>query len=317
MPPFDLRHVARVVITILYLVSFLKANVDRLYLLAPALVLLATFVGAFLAYCGLHAMGRPPQVVGLKHNQFFGPFIAGYIIWMFGPLERVLVGRVTPNFITAVSLVLCIATGFAAATGHLGSAVWLFSFAGILDILDGRIARLSGMQTKSGALFDSVSDRWGELVVFAGYTWYLHDSPWMLAVIGAIGASTMVSYTRARAEGLGVELSGGMMQRAERIVLVSGGALVAAWVAADPETASMAPVIIGGTMLVCAVTSMATAISRWVMAYRELARREALEKPAAAAVVVDVEPAAVAPVPARITSISSPDLRKVRPLEQH
>jgi phosphatidylglycerophosphate synthase len=315
MPPFDLRHIARVVLTTLYLVSFLKANVDRLYLLAPALVLTATFIGAFLVYCGLHATGRPPQVVAVKHNQFFGPFIAGFIVWMFGPVERVLVGRVSPNFITALSLLLCVATGVAAATSHLGSAVWLFSFAGILDILDGRIARLSGMQTKSGALFDSVSDRWGELVVFAGYTWYLRESPWMLAVIAAIGASTMVSYTRARAEGLGVELSGGMMQRAERIVLVSGGALVAAWYAADPEAASAAPVIIGATMLVCAVTSTATALSRWVMAYRELARREALAQPAP--VELDEEPAMAAPVPARIASLSSPDLRKVRPLEQH
>lgn len=313
MPPFDLRQGAGDVLTSLYLVSFLKANVDRLYLLAPALVLTATFFGAFLVYCGLHAIGRPPQVVAVKHNQFFGPFVAGYIVWILGPVERVLVGRVTPNFITAISLVLCVATGVAAATSHLGSAVWLFSFAGILDILDGRIARLSGMQTKSGALFDSVSDRWGELVVFAGYTWYLRESPWMLAVIAAIGASMMVSYTRARAEGLGVELSGGMMQRAERIVLVSGGSLVAAWYAADLNAASSAPVIIGATMLLCAVTSTATAMSRWVAAYRELARREAPAQPAA--VELGVEPAIA--VPARIASLSSPELRKVRPLEQH
>ncbi len=314
MPPFDLRHVARVVITTLYLVPFLKANVDRLYLLAPALFFLATFVGALIVYSGLHAIGRPPQVVGLKHNQFFGRFWAGYIIWMLGPVERVLVGRVSPNFITAISLALCLATGVAAATSHLGSAAWLFAFGGIFDILDGRIARLSGRQTKSGALFDSVSDRWGELAVFAGYTWYLHDSPWMLAVVAAIGASTMVSYTRARAEGLGVELSGGMMQRAERIVLVSGGALLAAWFAAEADTASSATVILGGTMLICAVTSTATAISRWVIAYRELARRESGVLPE---VEEEVEPAAVAPVPARITSLSSPELQRVRPLEQH
>lgn len=313
MPPFDLRQHAKHVITSVYLVPFLKANVDRFYLLAPALFFLATFVGALIIYSGLHVIGRPPQVVGLKHNQFFGRFWAGYIVWMLGPIERLLVGRVSPNFITAVSLVLCLATGVAAATSHLGSAAWLFAFGGIFDILDGRIARLSGRQTKSGALFDSVSDRWGELAVFAGYTWYLHDSPWMLAVIAAIGASTMVSYTRARAEGLGVELTGGMMQRAERIVLVSGGALLAAWFAADADTVSSATVILGGTMLICAVTSTATAISRWVIAYRELARRESV-----GVTVEEVEPAAVAaPVPARITSLSSPDLRKVRPLEQH
>lgn len=314
MPRFDLRQATKPVITTLYLVPFLKANVDRLYLLAPALFLMAAFIGALIVYAGLHAIGRPPQVVGLKHNQVFGRFWAGYIIWMLGPIERMLVGRVSPNFITAISLALCLATGVAAAASHLGSAAWLFAFGGIFDILDGRIARLSGRQTKSGALFDSVSDRWGELAVFAGYTWYLHDSPWMLAVIAAIGASTMVSYTRARAEGLGVELTGGMMQRAERIVLVSGGALLAAWFAADADTVSSATVILGGTMLICAVTSTATAISRWVVAYRELARRESV---GVVPEVEEVEPAAVQPVPARIASLSSPDLRKVRPLEQH
>ena len=88
----------------------------------------------------------------------------------------------------------------------------------------------------AGALFDSVSDRWGELFVFAGYVWFLHDSPWLLAVMAAIGGSMMVSYTRARAEGLGVELAGGVMQRAERIVLVAGGTLIAAWYGGDLDT---------------------------------------------------------------------------------
>jgi phosphatidylglycerophosphate synthase len=270
--------------------------------------LTAVFVGAFSVYCALHAVGRPPHVTGVKHNQFFGPFMAGFIVWMFGPVERVLVGRVSPNFITAVSLVMCIATGVAAGLHHLAFAVWLYVFGGIFDIMDGRIARLAGKQTKSGALFDSVSDRWGELSVFAGYLWFLHASAWMLAVFAAIGASTMVSYTRARAEGLGIELNGGMMQRAERIVLVSGGTLVAAWYAADPEAASAAVPILGVTMLVCAVTSAATALNRWLVAYRTLAAREIAAREAAA------EIPAVA-VPARIPALSSPDL--ARPLEQH
>ncbi|HUS28638.1 MAG TPA: CDP-alcohol phosphatidyltransferase family protein [Kofleriaceae bacterium] len=273
----------------------------------------AVFFGAFCVYGLLHAVGKPPQVVAVKHNQFFGPFLAGYVVWMLGPVERVMVGRVSPNFITAMSLLMCIATGVAAGMHHLGTAVWLFVFAGIFDIMDGRIARLAGMQTKSGALFDSVSDRWGELVAFGGYAWYLHDSPWMLSVFAALGASTMVSYTRARAEGLGIELSGGMMQRAERMVLVAGGTLVAAWYGANPESASAAMPILGVTMLVCAVTATATALNRWLVAYRQLAAREA-----AAIEAATPEPAELpVPVPARISALSSPDLRKVRPLEQH
>jgi len=234
-------------------------------------------VAAFLVYCGLRAIGKA-QVSGVKHNQLFGPFLAGFLVWFIHPIERVLVRRVSPNAITIVSLALCALTGVAIAEGYLGDAIYLYAFAGILDVLDGRIARLAGKQTKSGALLDSVSDRWGELFVLTGAAWYLHDTIWLLAVMGAIGGSMMVSYTRARAEGLGVELSGGLMQRAERIVLVSAGTFGAAWIeCADPTgTDPMIAQILGGTMLLCAISSTATAVNRWIVAYRALAAREAV-----------------------------------------
>jgi CDP-diacylglycerol---glycerol-3-phosphate 3-phosphatidyltransferase len=260
--------------------------VDRFYLLAPALLLAAAMLAAFLGYCGLYAIGKPPQLDGVKHNQLLGPFMAGYLVWMIGPIERALTGRVSPNAITAVSLLLCGITGLAAGAGLLAAAVWLYTLAGILDVLDGRLARIGGKQTASGALFDSVSDRWGELFVFAGFAWYLRETPWLLAVLGAFGASMMVSYTRARAEGLGVELSGGMMQRAERIVLVAGGTFGAV-LYGDPHATYA---ILGITMTITAATSTATAVSRWIGAYRELARRDDAEP-------VVIEPPATIPLP--------------------
>jgi phosphatidylglycerophosphate synthase len=279
--------------------------VDSFYLLAPALILAAFMIAAFIVYCGLYAIGRPPRLAAVKHNQLLGPFMAGYLVWLIGPVERLLVGHVSPNLITAVSLLLCGITGLAAGTGLLAAAVWLYPVAGILDVLDGRLARLGGKQTAAGALFDSVSDRWGELFVFAGYAWLLHDTPWLLAVFGAFGASMMVSYTRARAEGLGLELSGGMMQRAERILLVTGGTFGAVLYG---EVDAL-PHIIGITMLICAATSTATALSRWGSALRVLARRA--DEP-----VVVGQPTAM-PLPPVVTSLSASDLRKVRPLEQH
>ena len=96
----------------------------------------------------------------------------------------------------------------------------------MLDMLDGRIARASGRQSAAGALYDSVADRWAEAFVFTGLAWYLRASPWMLASLGAGFASMMVSYTRARGEGLGLSLRGGVMQRAERIILVAVGMLI-------------------------------------------------------------------------------------------
>lgn len=281
---------------------------DRFYLLAPAFILSVAFVTAFLVYCGLHIIGRPPRMIGVKHNQLIGPFLAGFMVWLIGPVERMLIGRVSPNWITAGSLLMCAATGVAAALGQLATAMWFFIFAGMLDILDGRLARLAGTQTATGALFDSVSDRWGELFVFLGYAWFLHDSLWLLASIGALGASMMVSYTRARAEGLGVEMSNGMMQRAERIFLVCGGNLIAVLYGRVDSVAE----IMGSTMLILTATSTATALNRWVVAFRVLAKR------AAEPVVAEAPPTLpLQPITQPLPSLSASDLRKVRPLEQH
>jgi CDP-diacylglycerol--glycerol-3-phosphate 3-phosphatidyltransferase len=236
----------------------------------PAL-LLATFAIAFVAYCTLRAAGRKAHVAGVKHNGLFGPFLAGFVVWLIGPIERLMVNRVSPNVITAMSLVVCVMTGVVVGLGDLTAAVWLYVIGGVLDVLDGRLARLSGKTTVHGALLDSVADRWGEIAVFSGYAWLVGDSAWLLAVLGAFGGSIMVSYTRARAEALGVAVNGGLMQRAERIMLVATGTLVAAWYGENPATLYCVEPILGVTMLVCAVASSATAIHRWIVAYRTLA----------------------------------------------
>jgi CDP-diacylglycerol--glycerol-3-phosphate 3-phosphatidyltransferase len=274
--------------------------VERIYLLAPALSLLAITIAGLVAFGLLTIAGRQPEVRGAKHNELFGEFFGRWLVWMLTPVERLLVGRVSANAITTASLLLCVVAGVGAATGHLVIATWTFITAGILDALDGRIARLSGEQSKAGALFDSVSDRWGELAAFTGYVWFLRESPWLFAAMGAIGGSMMVSYTRARAEGLGVDLRGGMMQRAERMVLVCLGTLVAAWFAAVGDYATAIP-IIGVTLSICAVASTATAISRWVQAYRVLAeratKRKVVEAPAPA---TTTSTGPMFPVPAKL-----------------
>ena len=297
MPAFDL---GRLIIRVITPSAAVRPAypMDRFLLLAPALLLLFGLSAAFVVFVGLHAAGRPPHVAGAKHNQLFGLFCGRFIVWVLGPLERLLLGRVSPNAITALSLLLCMLAGAAAALGHLPGAVWLFSSAGILDVLDGRLARLSGHQTAAGALFDSVSDRWGELCAFAGYAWFLHDSPWLFAVLGASAGSMMVSYTRARGEGLGVDLAGGIMQRAERVVLVSAGTLVAAWYGANPDTLDLVVPIVGVTLTICAVASTATALGRWVLAYRVLSRR--------APTVAVVESVAVETTPATAVAPARP-----------
>lgn len=209
------------------------------------------------------ALGRGPAVDLVKHNELLGPFMARYLAWLLGPLERALVGRVSPNTITALSLSCFAVGGVATAIGRLGIAVLLFTLGGVLDVLDGRLARRSKRQSRSGALFDSVADRWADLLMFSGFAWLLRDTPWLLATIAAMGSSLMVSYTRARAEGLGIDLSGGMMQRAERLVLITAGTFVAGW-------SGDSVLVLGGVMSLCASLSFATAIRRFVVACRAL-----------------------------------------------
>ncbi len=269
---------------------------ERFYLLAPALSLLTTFVGGLVVFALLWMSGKDMRGRNVKSNELFGPFFGHFLVWLISPLERLLLGRVSANAVTAMSLVLCAGSGIAAGLGHLAVACWLYAFAGILDVLDGRLARLSGAQTPAGALYDSVSDRWGEMFVFTGYAWLLRETPWMLAAIAAMGASQMVSYTRARAEGLGLDLRGGVMQRAERVVLVAGGSLVAAWFAAGAPSAHLALPTLGAFLSVCAVGSASTALTRWATAYRELRRRADMSVAVAAPAPVEPSPRATAPM---------------------
>lgn len=245
---------------------------DRFFLLIPALIVVAILVVAFAIYSVRCALGRAPQLGEVKHNEIFGLFFARFLVWLISPVERAMIGRVSANAITMTSLVLCLLSGFAIADGRLANGCWIFVVAGILDVLDGRLARHAQSSSPAGALFDSVSDRWGELFVFGGVLWFLHDSPWMLAALAGLGGSMMVSYTRARAEALGVRGATGMMQRAERIFLVTGGLFVAAWFELGDD--DRAVTVLGIAMLVTGVTSSATAISRFVAAYRGLAARK-------------------------------------------
>jgi CDP-diacylglycerol--glycerol-3-phosphate 3-phosphatidyltransferase len=100
---------------------------------------------------------------------------------------------------------------------------------GICDVIDGKLARSSGQSSKFGALYDSTLDRYSEVIMFFGIAAYYvrHDS-YLLSVMtfAALGGSMMVSYIRARAEGLGLTAKVGWMQRAERVVIIGGAALL-------------------------------------------------------------------------------------------
>lgn len=142
---------------------------------------------------------------------------------------RVLAGMgVTPNAITVIGLLLNLLVALVIASGSLVAGGVLVLFANLFDMLDGAVARVSGKGSKFGAFFDSTLDRYAEAVVYLGVGAWLYsqgDGTTLLAAYLGIIGSLMVSYTRARAEGLGVIGEVGLLPRPERILLLSIGLL--------------------------------------------------------------------------------------------
>jgi phosphatidylinositol phosphate synthase len=131
---------------------------------------------------------------------------------------------VSPDQLTYAQLVLSVWAAAAFWTGciFLGGTVVLL--AGTLDVLDGDVARRCGVAGPRGALIDSVVDRWAEAITFLGLGAFFAETWVVLAVVLAAVSSQMVSYVRARAEGLGIDMRMGRVQRPERYVLLGFGA---------------------------------------------------------------------------------------------
>ena len=136
---------------------------------------------------------------------------------------------VTPNMISAAGFAGNVAAGCLAAGGQfLAAGIVMLVFSG-LDLLDGALARKTGTVTKFGAVVDSVLDRLSEAAVLAGLLFHYAETGGHTQAIvlcyAAIVGSIMVSYARARAEGIGLTLREGLFTRAERVLLL-GGALI-------------------------------------------------------------------------------------------
>ncbi len=181
---------------------------------------------------------------------------------------------VSADQLTFVGLLISVAAALAVADGRLGLGAFLLAASAVPDLLDGAVAKASGTASPRGAFFDSVVDRASDMVVLGGFAWYLtsvdggHAAMLPLAVMGA---SSLVSYERARAESLGFTARGGLMERAERM-LALGACLV--------FSALMVPIL----WLMLGLT-LFTAGHRFVMVWRQASvARPTKPKPTLAAV---------------------------------
>lgn len=161
--------------------------------------------------------GRKHRVIGAKFGHFLDKPLSGVA-------KRV---GLSPNAITLFGFGVMTAAALAFSQ-HLVAGALLMLLGGVFDMLDGVVARNNGQTTKFGAFLDSVLDRYADAFILLGLSWFLYRSGQALGVflaLGTIPGAFMVSYTRARAEGLGKKCETGLMERPERIILIALGAL--------------------------------------------------------------------------------------------
>jgi len=134
----------------------------------------------------------------------------------------------TPDHLTLIGLVLAVAAAIVIALGGLRGGLLLVILAALPDLLDGALAKASDNASQRGAFFDSVADRVTDMLLLGGVGWYLateYGAHAAMLPFAVMGLSALISYQRAKAESLGLSAKGGLMERAERVILLCIGLL--------------------------------------------------------------------------------------------
>jgi CDP-diacylglycerol--glycerol-3-phosphate 3-phosphatidyltransferase len=132
----------------------------------------------------------------------------------------------TPNAVTVLGFLMTVAVAVVLGSGHTQLAGILLIGTLAFDAVDGTLARLMGMTSRFGAFLDSTLDRWAEVALYSALVWYcleIGDDKGVLLATAAMATSLLVSYTRARAEGVGIECKEGLLTRFERMVILIAG----------------------------------------------------------------------------------------------
>jgi CDP-diacylglycerol--glycerol-3-phosphate 3-phosphatidyltransferase len=241
----------------------------------PDLTVLLAVLGLALASMPVYAVSAArtavdPHEVAARGRFVLGGFVRSWFYWFIGPLVRIFLAlKISPTFFNLLGVAFGVGAGAAFATGHVTLGGWGVLLGGAADVFDGRVARARGMANERGAFLDSTLDRFAEVGAFVGLSVLFRDSALALTlVVTALGGSLLVSYARARGESVGVLCKVGIMQRAERLLLIGFAGLfdpaVVRLMGWDPH------MLLLGVMGLVAVGTLGTAIFRTVWIARRL-----------------------------------------------
>jgi CDP-diacylglycerol--glycerol-3-phosphate 3-phosphatidyltransferase len=224
--------------------------------------------GAYLLRTALVGRRRHARTESDGGSVFLSKRMMESVYWLLDPIIDFLAAlRITPNMVTLFSLVPAAGAGVALAFGWFGLASVLAVMATFCDILDGLLARKTGVSSGAGEVIDAAVDRYGELFFFGGLVYYYrsHDQV-LFIVLAAIVGSFMVSYATAKAEAMGVAAPRGAMRRGERAAyLIFGAAFTPVAKALFANSASLAlhecPIILAVTIV--AVVSNISVVQRF------------------------------------------------------
>jgi CDP-diacylglycerol--glycerol-3-phosphate 3-phosphatidyltransferase len=237
----------------------------------------ALAIVAFIAVTASVSIGsyrrRATGLAGIGGSLVLGPGIRSWYVENLRPFEDLCVDwGISPTALSCAQLVGSILVAACYASGMLFTGGWLLLFTGTLDIIDGRVARRINGSSLRGAFLDSIVDRYADSFALLGLAAFFRDSWVLWAVLFAVLGGLIVSYTRARAEGLGADCRVGLLQRPERYVILGFGTMFGAlcerltgpW--AGGQHYSMVVLVI----VVLAVLVNLTAIQRAVHVWRAL-----------------------------------------------
>jgi CDP-diacylglycerol--glycerol-3-phosphate 3-phosphatidyltransferase len=170
--------------------------------------------------------------------------------------------RINADVLTIFGLAMSVVTAFVVGSGHLVIGIAMLFATGLPDLFDGPVAKASGRASVRGAFFDSVADRISDAFLFGGVAWFLaarHHGEMVLLPFAILAITSLISYQRAKAELLGLSAKGGLMERAERFILIG-----LCFIAGSVSAAAFVP-----SLWVFFGLLVATAVGRFVNVWKE------------------------------------------------